>query len=245
MVALYLQNPKAMVKLLIIVMLSIVYKSAFGQNECRCDSMRAYLDEQTEYQLVMLCDSPPCFENHKESYKIRMLLTRYNCAVRMVVDTLGNPQCVTFMPEIDSVAANNITKEINKCVYSPALILNKKIVSSLLVIPLAYYSLDGQGIYYETFPKPSERHIQKFIKKNLRYPDTQIQSGYVLIYILLDDKGNHIGYEMPKYSDSVFCDEALSVAKMIQFQTSTLDKSNEVYNFYPICIKFDKKKAKK
>ncbi len=245
MVALYLQNSKAMVKLLIIIFLLFGCKSAFGQNKCHCDSIGSYLDEQTDYQFIMLWDSPPCFTNHNDIYKIRLLLTRYNCTVKMFIDTLGHPQCVKFMPKIDSLVANYITKEINKCVYSPALLLNKKLVSSLFVIPLAYYSLDGNGVYYEALPKTTKKNIQKFIKKNLHYPDTQIESGYVLVYILLDDNGNPIGYEMPKYSDTVFCDEALRVAKLIQFQSPSQNKSGNFCNFYPICIKFDKKKTKK
>ena len=82
-------------------------------------------------------------------------------------------------------------------------------------------------------------------KKKLQYPDTQIESGYVLIYILLDDNGNHIGYEMPKYSDSVFCDEVLRVAKLIPFQSPPQNSGESFGNFYPICIKFDKRKARK
>ncbi len=234
-----------MVKKLIFIILSLFCTPAFGQSKCWCDSVYAHFEELMSNQLIMLWETPPDFKEHTDVYKIRMLLTRYNCAVKLVVDTLDTPKCIKFLPEIDPFVAESIINEIKECNFSAASVRNKKVVAPLYVVRLSYSCLDGNGSYYNMLPKPSEKHIQKFIKKNLRYPDTQIESGYVLIYILLDDKCNHIGYEMPKYSDSVFCNEALRVAKLIQFQSLTQNKCSGVYNFYPICIKFDKKKAKK
>ena len=236
-----------MVKKLIFIILSLFCTSAFAQSsKCWCDSVYAYYEELMSNQLIMLWETPPDFRVVSDVYKIRFLLTRYNCAVKMVIDTSDSPQCITFLlTEIDSIAKDEIVTEINKSSFSAAQVRNHKIVATMGLVPLSPSIFDGEKKFYELLPNPSMKNIRKFIKKNLRYPDTQIESGYVLIYILLDDKGNHIGYETPKYSDSVFCDEALRVAKLIQFQSLTQNKGSDVYNFYPICIKFDKRKAKK
>ncbi|MBQ3656488.1 MAG: hypothetical protein II956_06545 [Bacteroidales bacterium] len=235
-----------MVKKLLFVVMSLFCTPVFGQSKCWCDSVYTYYDKLFSECLIFLWDSPPKFKEFNDVHKIRILITRYNCGLEMIIDTLDSPKCIRFfLSEIDSVTAENIVSEIKNCKFSAALVKDKKKTAPLGLAPFSPTIFDGKRAFYEQLPKPLVKNVQKFIKKKLQYPDTQIESGYVLIYILLDDNGNHIGYEMPKYSDSVFCDEVLRVAKLIPFQSPPQNSGESFGNFYPICIKFDKRKARK
>ena len=118
-----------MVKKLIFIILSLFCTPAFGQSKCWCDSVYAHFEELMSNQLIMLWETPPDFKEHTDVYKIRMLLTRYNCAVKLVVDTLDTPKCIKFLPEIDPFVAESIINEIKECNFSAASVRNKIVVA--------------------------------------------------------------------------------------------------------------------